>query len=329
MGKPIYIDNLQYCNWSPALFDEMREAGLSAIHATICYHENFRATVENMIAWNRHIEAHPDWLMPGLTGDDVREAHASGRTAIIYGFQNCSPMEDDIGLIEVLHQLGGRFMQLTYNNQSLLAAGCYEEEDSGLTRFGRQAIREMNRVGLVIDMSHSGERSSLEAIEASERPIAVTHANPAWWHPARRNKSDDLIKALAESGGMIGFSIYPHHLKDGGDCTLEEFCSMIAECAERYGVKALGIGSDLCQGQPDSVVAWMRNGRWTRETDFGEGSADNPGWPPQPKWFSRIRDFPNIAAGLEAKGFAKSDVEAVMGGNWLRFYDENFTGRSP
>ena len=328
MDRPIYIDNLQYCNWSPALFGEMREAGLAAVHATICYHENFRATVENMVAWNRHIEAHPDRLMLGLTGDDVREAHATGRTAIIYGFQNCSPMEDDIGLIEILHQLGGRFMQLTYNNQSLLAAGCYEEEDSGLTRFGRQAVREMNRVGLVIDMSHSGERSSLEAIEASERPIAVTHANPAWWHPARRNKSDDLIKALTESGGMIGFSIYPHHLKGGGDCTLENFCSMIAECAERYGVKALGIGSDLCQDQPESVVAWMRNGRWTRETDFGEGSADNPGWPPQPEWFSRIRDFPNIAAGLEAKGFKKSDVEAVMGGNWLRFYDENFSSRS-
>ena len=324
--RPLYIDNLQYCNWSPALFAEMADAGLAAVHATICYHEGFRETVENMVAWNRHIEAHPERLMRGLSGDDVREAHATGRTAIIYGFQNCSPMEDDIGLIEILHQLGGRFMQLTYNNQSLLAAGCYEREDSGLTRFGLQAVREMNRVGLVVDMSHSGERSSLEAIEASDRPIAITHANPAWWHPARRNKSDDLIRALAESGGMIGFSLYPHHLRDGGDCSLEAFCAMIAECAERYGVGALGIGSDLCQDQPDSVVAWMRNGRWTRETDFGEGSADNPGWPPQPSWFRGIRDFPNIAKGLEAKGFARKDVDAVMGGNWLRFYDENFTG---
>ncbi|CAI8454462.1 MAG: Uncharacterised protein [SAR116 cluster bacterium MED-G04] len=325
--QAIYIDNLQYCNWSSPLFTEMQDARLAAVHVTICYHENFRATVENMIAWNRHIETHPERLMLGRNGDDVRHAHATGRTAIFYGFQNCSPMEDDIGLIEILHQLGARFMQLTYNNQSLLATGCYEAEDPGLTRFGRQAIREMNRVGLVIDMSHSAERSSLEAIEASERPIAITHANPDWWHPARRNKSNHLIRALTESGGMIGFSLYPHHLKDGGDCTLDGFCSMIAEAAERYGINSIGIGSDLCQNQPDSVVTWMRNGRWSRETDFGEGSADNPGFPAQPSWFRGISDFPNIATGLASKGFAEDEINAIMGLNWLRFYDENFTGQ--
>ena len=149
----------------------------------------------------------------------------------------------------------------------------------------------MNRVGLVIDMSHSAERSSLEAIETSERPIAITHANPDWWHPARRNKSDRLIRALTETGGMIGFSLYPHHLKDGSQCSLQSFCQMIAQAAERYGVSALGIGSDLCQDQPDSVVEWMRNGRWSRETDFGEGSAANPGFPDQPTWFQGIRIF--------------------------------------
>ena len=325
---PIYIDNLQYCKWSSELFLEMEVAKLAAVHVTICYHENFRATVENMIAWNRHIEAHPERLMLGRSGDDVRQAHATGRTAIFYGFQNCSPMEDDIGLIEILHQLGARFMQLTYNNQSLLATGCYEKEDPGLTRFGRQAIKEMNRVGLVIDMSHSAERSSFEAIEASIRPISITHANPSWWHGALRNKSHELIKALVESGGMIGFSLYPHHLKDGSACTLDSFCGMIADAAERYGSRHIGIGSDLCQNQPDSIVTWMRNGRWTRQTDFGEGSADNPGFPPHPDWFKGIRDFPNIAEGLADKGFAQEDIDAIMGLNWLRFYDENFTGQT-
>ena len=156
--KPLYIDNLQYTNISPAHFDEMAVAGLSSVHVTICYHENFRQTVENMITWNRWVEAHPDRLMLVLTGDDFRQAHATGKTAIFYGFQNCAPIEDDIGLIEIVHQLGARFMQLSYNNQSLLATGCYEDEDPGITRFGKQAIAEMNRVGLVIDMSHSAHR---------------------------------------------------------------------------------------------------------------------------------------------------------------------------
>ena len=322
---PIRIDNLQYANWSPELFAEMADAALSAVHVTICYHENFRETVANMATWNRYIETHPARLMHGRTGGDVRQAHASGRTAIFYGFQNCAPMEDDIGLIEILHQLGGRFMQLSYNNQSLLATGCYEAEDPGLTRFGRQAIAEMNRVGLVIDMSHSAPRSTLEAIDTSARPIAITHANPSWWHAALRNKSDEVIKALTARGGMIGFSLYPHHLKDGSACTAESFCSMIAEAATRYGVESLGIGSDLCQNQPDSVVAWMRNGRWARETDYGEGSADDAGFPPMPKWFQGIRDFPNLAKGLESVGFATEEIDAILGLNWLRFYDENFT----
>ena len=122
-------------------------------------------------------------------------------------------------------------MQLSYNNQSLLAAGCYEVDDPGITRMGRQVIKEMNRVGLVVDMSHSANRSTLEAIEISERPIAITHANPSNWYDALRNKSDDVLKSLAQSGGMLGFSMYPHHLKDKSDCQLEDFCGMIARTA--------------------------------------------------------------------------------------------------
>ena len=128
-------------------------------------------------------------------------------------------------------------MQLTYNNQSLLGTGCYEENDPGITRMGKQVIKEMNRVGLVVDMSHSAERSTLEAIEISERPIAITHANPTFWHPALRNKSDEVLKALGESGGMLGFSVYPHHLKDGSNCTLESFCTMIADTVDLMGIR--------------------------------------------------------------------------------------------
>ena len=104
-------------------------------------------------------------------------------------------------------------MLLTYNNQSLLATGCYEKSDSGVTNFGRETIKEMNRVGIVIDMSHSAEKSTFDAIEISEKPIAITHANPNFWYKAKRNKSNDLLKTLSDSGGMLGLSLYAHHLK--------------------------------------------------------------------------------------------------------------------
>lgn len=322
--RPIRIDGLQYCNWSEKIFREMRACGLDAVHVTICYHELFRETVANIESWNRMFERHADLIMPGYWALDVLAARDSDRTAIFFGFQNCSPIEDDIGLVEILHRLGARFMQLSYNNQSLLATGCYEAEDPGLTRMGKGVIKEMNRAGLVVDMSHSAERSTLEAIEASERPIAITHANPSFWHPALRNKSDDVLRALGESGGMIGFSLYPHHLKDGSDCTLESFCEMTARTAEMIGPDCIGIGSDLCQDQPDSVVEWMRTGRWSKVVDYGEGSKDNAGFPAQPDWFRNNADFGNLETGLRAVGFSEDDVAGIVGGNWLRFFDAAF-----
>jgi len=320
----IVIDGLQYANWSPDIFAEMNRSGVTAVHVTIAYWETFRETVARITEWHRRFERHADLVIPGRTADDVRLARESGRTAIFFGAQNCSPMEDDIGLVQVLHELGLRFMQLSYNNQSLLATGCYEEEDPGITRFGRQVIREMNRVGMVIDMSHSAERSTLEAIELSDRPIAITHANPAVWAPARRNKTEAVLRALGDSGGMLGFSLYPFHLKGGRDCTLEDFCAMVAGAAEVMGTDNIGIGSDLCQGQDDSVVEWMRNGRWSRDRDYGEGSAESAGWPEPPDWFGSNADFDNIARGLADHGFSAADLARIMGGNWLRFFGDSF-----
>ena len=322
--SPPIVDALQYNNWSEDIFRQMNAGGVAAVHVTICYHEDFREMVENITAWNCRFEKFSDLIVPGRTGDDARRAHAEKRTAIYFGFQNCSPIEDDIGLVEVCFQLGARFMQLSYNNQSLLASGCYEDEDPGITRMGRQVIAEMNRVGLVIDMSHSAERSTLQAIEFSERPIAITHANPLFWHDALRNKTDAVLNALAESNGMLGFSLYPHHLKDGSKCGLDNFCTMVAKTAEIMGVENIGFGSDLCQNQPDSVVSWMRNGTWTRDTDFGEGSIAVPGFPAQPEWFRDNKDFPNILNGLRQVGFSEMDVSRIAGGNWLEFFDRSF-----
>ncbi len=322
------IDGLQYANWSEKIFRQMREGGVDAVHVTIAYHETFRETVLNFEKWNRWFELYPDLIMKGMTAQDIDIAKENGQTAIFFGFQNPSPIEDDIGLVEILHTLGARFMQLTYNNQSLLATGCYEANDTGLTRMGKEVIREMNRVGLVVDMSHSADRSTIEAADYSDRPIAITHANPHAWHPALRNKTDEVIRAVTSRGGMLGFSVYPHHLKDKSACTLTSFCEMIARTADKFGVEHLGIGTDLCQDQPDSVVEWMRMGRWTKSMDYGEGSASQAGFPEMPTWFADNRDFGNIADGLRAIGMGTDEIAGIMGQNWYRFFDENFGPRS-
>ena len=316
------IDNLQYCNWSREIFKINREAGLDAVHATIVYHEDYKELQKVINSWNKHFNENSDLIFLGKNYRDIEKAKKENKTAIFFGFQNCSPIEDDINLIEKVHQQGCRFMQLTYNNQSLLATGCYEKNDSGVTNFGREAIKEMNRVGIVVDMSHSAEQSTLDAIAISQKPIAITHGNPSFWHSAIRNKSNDLLKNLANSGGMLGLSIYPHHLKNGTDCTLESFCEMAAKTAEIMGVKNMGIGSDLCINHPDSVVEWMRNGTWSKAKNYGEGSKNKPEFPKQPDWFLDARGFKNLEVGLKKIGFNEDEMHGILGNNWYNFYKE-------
>jgi len=314
------IDNLQYCNWSREIFEINNEARLDAIHVTVVYHEDYDEFLENLNQWNKLFKDNSDLIFLAKDYNDIDKAKSENKTAIFFGFQNCSPIEDNINLIQKVHDHGCRFMQLTYNNQSLLATGCYEKIDGGVTNFGREAIKEMNRVGIVIDMSHSAEKSTLDAIEISEKPIAITHANPNFWHQAIRNKSDTLLKILSESGGMLGLSLYPHHLKNNSECKLESFCEMVAKTADIMGVKNIGIGSDLCLNQPNSVVEWMRNGTWSKVTNYGEGNKKKPGFPKQPDWFLDSRGFNNLEIGLKAVGFQDEEVNGILGNNWYNFY---------
>jgi membrane dipeptidase len=316
------IDNLQYCNWSREIFEINREAKLDAVHATIVYHEDFDELKIVLKKWDQHFKENSDLIFLGNDFKDIEKAKKDNKTAIFFGFQNCSPIEDDIDLINEVHSLGCRFMQLTYNNQSLLASGCYEKIDSGVTNFGREAIKEMNKIGIVIDMSHSGEKSTLDAIDISEKPIAITHANPSFWYKALRNKSTDLLKKLSESNGMLGLSLYAHHLKDGTNCKLESFTEMVARTAEIMGVRNLGIGSDLCLNQPNSVVEWMRNGTWARKKNYGEGTKSKPEFPKQPDWFLDARGFKNLNEGLKKVGFSENEVNGILGNNWYNFYKE-------
>ncbi len=314
------IDNLQYCNWSRDIFEINRKAGLDAVHVTIVYHEDFKELQKEIKKWEKLFTDNSDLIFLGKNFKDIEKANLEKKTAIFFGFQNCSPIEDDINLVEEVHGLGCRFMQLTYNNQSLLATGCYEKIDSGVTNFGREVIKEMNRVGIVVDMSHSAEKSTFDAIEISEKPIAITHSNPTFWHPAKRNKSSDLLKSLSESGGILGLSLYPHHLKGNTNCTLDSFCEMVAKTAEIMSVNNIGIGSDLCLNQPDKVVEWMRNGTWSKSKNFGEGTKNKSGFPKQPKWFEDARGFANLELGLKKVGFSDEETDGILGNNWYNFY---------
>jgi membrane dipeptidase len=319
----IIIDALQASNWDRELFEELKKGGLSCVHVTCSFWENARSTIEKVSKWYRIIRENSDILMLVKKGEDIETAKATSKVGIILGFQNASPIEDDLGLVEIFHTLGVRIMQLTYNNQNLIGGGCYEDHDSGLSRYGRLVIQEMNRLGILIDLSHVGEKSTLETIEVSSRPVSITHSFPYDFNPSRRNKKLDVLRALSKSGGVMGISIYPH-LIGGSDVTLDQFCEVIARMVDIMGVEHVGIGSDSVRKCTDDYLMWMRMGRWTHSADYGAGSADSPSWPEWPSWFKSPVDFYNITSGLLNKGFSKSEVTAILGGNWLRLFKESF-----
>jgi microsomal dipeptidase-like Zn-dependent dipeptidase len=316
------IDALQYSNWDRSVFEQWRDGGVTCVHVTLAIWQDARTTLDEVGRWNRLLREHADLIRWVGSGADIEAAAAEGRTGVVLGFQAASPFEDDLDLVQVFHQLGVRIVQLTYNNQSLLGGSCYEQVDSGLSRFGHNVVREMNRLGMLVDLSHVGPRTSLDAIAASSRPVAITHANPSSFHAHPRNKSDEVLLALAERGGVLGLAPYPHLTPP--DCSLADWCAMAARTAELIGVEHVGIGSDVSLGFDQAVLDWIRNGRWTHEMNYGAGSADKPGWLDPPEWFRGPGDFPNLRVGLAEQGFAGAEVDAILGGNWMRVFSEGF-----
>jgi microsomal dipeptidase-like Zn-dependent dipeptidase len=322
---PLLIDALQYSKPERARFEEWRDGRIGCVHVTLAIWEGARETLTKIGEWNRLLDDNADLIALATTAEEIETVAASGRTAILFGFQDTSPFEDDIELFQIFHRLGVRIVQLTYNVQNRIASGCWEPDDQGVsTFFGRQAIVEMNRLGLLIDVSHCTERTCFDAIEYSSRPIAVTHANPSEFvgtdiELARRNKSTAFLKRLSERGGMLGLSMYPKIMRGGSNCSLDEFLDMIAWTVDLIGVDSVGFGTDFYTGWPEGIIKWWRAGRWSRES-----AVPIRGFSDWPTWFRSPTDYLHLVENLERRGFNAEERAKLAGGNWLRMFRDAF-----
>ena len=317
----VVIDALQAGgDWGPAIVRDIHEGGLTAVHVAPLVWEGPRDAINDLARWQRRFREHPDRIVPALDADDIVAAKRDRRTAIIYGSQNGSVFEDDLDLVWVLHRLGMRIVQLTYNNQNYIGSGCGESHDDGLSRFGRLVLAEMGRVGMLVDLSHVGERTSLDAIEGSKDPVAVTHANPKSWYDHRRNKSDEVLRAVAARGGVVGLTPYPEFA--GEVLTPRRWAELVTRTVDLVGIEHVGIGTDMARGWADFAghVRWVRAGRWMHP----DPNAPESLYPPFPEWLSAAAKFPNVTAALVDAGFSAKDTAAVMGGNWLRLFRQVF-----
>lgn len=313
----LVIDGLNISLWGRNVFDRLREGGVTAVNATTACWEDFRGAVCNIKEWNRRFEAHRDLIMPVRTVADIKEAKDERKIGIIIGFQNATPIEDDVNLLQIFWDLGVRIVQLTFQDRNFVGDGCWERTDAGLSEFGLRVVKEMNRRGILIDLSHCGPRTTVEAIEASAKPTAFTHANPKGIVDSRRNKTDEQILALAEKGGVIGATLYPPLLPRGYGSSLNDFLDVIDYLVELAGVDHVAVGSDFTEEQPEEFFIQALTGKsWEKPL------ADIQYPVIYPKDIRSAKDFPNLTWGLLDRSYTEGEVERIIGGNWFRLFSQ-------
>lgn len=320
----VVIDSLNVSNWdSPAVIESLQAGGITAFNATTATLENFTQTLDNIAAWLHRISQYEEVLLQVKSTADIGRAKQEGKVGVILGFQNATPIENHLDRLALFHALGVRVIQLTYNERNLLGNGCYERRDDGLSNFGVDAVAEMNRLGIVIDLSHVGARTTIEAIEASERPVAITHANAKSFHDTARNKTDEALTRCAEKGGVIGATSITPFLPKGADSTLPDFVDAIDDLVARVGIDHVGVGNDFTQDQPVAFWEYILSQQGTKYPGkFVDGSVDYFNMQMYPPGLETPADMPNLAAALLARGYSPDDAARLLGGNWLRLFGE-------
>ena len=201
---------------------------------------------------------------------------------------------------------------MAYNTQNLIGAGCYESKDGGLSDFGREVVAEMNRAGIMCDLSHVGAKTSEDVILASEKPVCYSHCLPAGLKQHPRNKSDDELRFIAEHGGFVGVTMFPPFLKKGTESTVDDYVEAIDYVINLVGEDVVGVGTDFTQGHEQGFFEWITHdkGNARKFTDFGEIT--------NPDGMRRIGDFPNLTEAMQRADWGEAKVRKVIGGNWVR-----------
>lgn len=313
-SRSIVIDGLVVSRWSRSVFEHMREGGLTAANCTCSIWEGFRGTMMNIAAWQKWFDEHGDLIMPVHTSEDVRRAKAAGKVGIILGFQNTSAIEDRLDTLALFKKLGVGVIQLTYNTQNLVGSGCWEEHNGGLSGFGREAISEMNRLGIAVDLSHVGARTAADAIAHSKQPCTYSHVCPAGLFDHPRNKTDDQLRTIIKAGGFVGVATYPPFMAKGAASTLDDCIDLFEYMIGICGEENIGIGTDFTEGQDEAFFDWLRH-----DKGYARRMVPTRGTAPLVKNLENLSQYPNLTAAMERRGWSEKRIEGVLGGNWLRY----------
>lgn len=304
--------------------DSWKMGGVTVIAPTIASNDNVQETIYKLATWHRRLQINQSKLMHIKTVDDIYEAKRTKKLGVLFHFQNSLPIERNINLLGIYKQLGVRIIQLCYNQKNHIGDGCDERTDSGLSEFGIQVIQEMNKLGMVVDVSHTGYQTTMDAIEASKKPVIASHSNVFNLHPVARNLKDDQIKAIAKKNGVIGINGFPAFVSNKVDPTLDDYIDHIDYIVNLVGINHVAISLDFYEGMSSIVSDSMAFKLYNKQTSDGRWKKETYPLPPwnYPKGLSLPEEFPNLTKRLFERGYSEADVKLILGENFIRVYNE-------
>ena len=320
-NRSVVIDALSADeDWSQPepIFAAYKASGVTAIHTSLA-NRNLAVALRDLADWQARFDRWPDRLVKVLKAAQVADAKKSGRVGVLLGFQNATIVETDVRNLDSLYQAGARCVQLTYNSRNLLGDGCTERTNAGLSDFGVAVVERMNQLGMIVDLSHCGEATSRDGIAVSKRPPAFTHTMCKAIYDHVRAKPDDLLKAIADKGGMIGIATLGYFIGPSADTTFADYLRHVDHAVKVAGIDHVGLASDY------SIQGIEKT--HTRESWYVPRlSSFKPvyrvRWPPWIKELDPPERFRNIANGLATRGYTSTQIEKILGGNWTRYLAE-------
>ena len=301
-----------------------RASGVNAVQVTLgglsLSPSDWDSTVRDAAYWMRRVRSGGDMAICDNAAQ-LRGAHAEGKIGLLLGMQDITQIGKDIGKLDMLRDFGTRVIQLTFNTRNYLGDGCTEREQSGLSKYGIDVVRRMNQLGIIVDVSHSGYNTTLDAIRHSRRPVAITHSSCQVVASHPRAKSDEQLRALHDADGYIGMLCCPFFIKPQGGAALSDFLDHIEHAATMMGVDKVGIGTDWGGWSPDypeeikglAQAKLASHGFAKGELDFGDIIPEFDAW----------TSWSCITAGLLSRGFTENEVRGLIGGNWLAFMERH------
>ena len=311
----IIIDGLNASNHSDSsLVKKIHKGGVTAVNATIAAWHTPDETEQRYKMVCANIEQNKGIARQVFSTRDILRCKEDNKLGYIFGFQGTGPIGNRLDLLDKYYEMGLRIIQLTYNSTNLVGSGCMTE-DKGLTNFGKQVIKRMNELGILIDLSHCGPLTTLQAIEYSDKQVAFTHANPIVICETKRNKSNELLKLLSERGGVAGAVVFPSMLNCDNKATLDDYLNLIDYMVNLMGIDHVGLGPDFMENMLKEDQDKIMNAlpQQIKEKFLSVEPV---------KDFENAGKFANVAEGLNQKGYKDEEIKKIMGLNWLNLYDK-------